>query len=127
MAQKRRFTFSKAERLKSKKKIEELFKNGSSFHLYPFLVRFVSKGEEDTTNEVMISVPKKYHKLAVKRNLIKRRVREAYRLNKHLLNENCANGFLLAFMYLSNDILSFQEIQEKLTSALHRLSKEVEA
>lgn len=121
----KRFTFSKSERLKSKKKIEELFKNGSSFHLYPFLVRFLPQ-KESTVNEVLISVPVKYQKLAVKRNLIKRRMREAYRLNKHILSETNSGGFLLAFIYLSNDILAFKEIEKKLTLVLNRLSKEAQ-
>ena len=125
IAHKNKFTFKKSERLKGKKKIEELFKNGSSFHLYPFLVRFQAR-KEVSTNEILVSVPKKYQKLAVKRNLVKRRIREAFRLNKHILSDARSSGFLLAFIYLSNDIMTFKDIEKKLTLVLHRLSKEAQ-
>jgi ribonuclease P protein component len=116
------YSFSKKERLTHKKMIEELFKNGSFFHLNPLQIRFLSR-DDLTNNQVLISVSKKYHKKAVSRNKIKRRLREAYRLNKHLLPE--APMFLVAILYLSKDEMSFEELQNKLTLGLKRLGNQI--
>jgi ribonuclease P protein component len=79
-------TFHKSERLCSKKAIEALFKNGKSFYSPPFLIVWAySNSEIPYPAQVAFSVSKKWVKLAVKRNLIKRRTREAYRKNKAIL------------------------------------------
>jgi ribonuclease P protein component len=79
-------TFSKTERLCSKKAIEDLFENGKSFYCFPFLIVWsFSNSEIPGPAQVAFSVSKKTFKLAVSRNLIKRRTREAYRKNKALL------------------------------------------
>ncbi len=83
------FTFKKAERLKSRKVIELLFKDGKSFGAYPLRLVFL-KNEEPRSNapvQFTVSVPKRSFKSAVARNRIKRKVREAWRLNKHWLYE----------------------------------------
>ena len=79
-------TFSKSERLCSKKAIEALFQDGRSFYCFPFLIVW-ALGTSDMLYpaQVAFSVPKKGFKLAVTRNLIKRRTREAYRKNKAIL------------------------------------------
>ena len=79
-------TFCKSERLCSKKVIEALFKNGKSFYCSPFLIVW-AYGTSDMPYpaQVAFSVPKRGFKLAVARNLIKRRTREAYRKNKAIL------------------------------------------
>lgn len=78
--------FSKSERLCSKKAIEALFKDGKSFYCSPFLIIWTySISDMPLPAQVAFSVPKKGFKLAVIRNLIKRRTREAYRLNKATL------------------------------------------
>ena len=84
----RRYTLAKTERLCSKKLIERLFSGGNnSFPAYPLRVVYMWISSEEGTADVsmMISVPKKRFKHAVKRNRVKRQVREAYRLNKHIL------------------------------------------
>ena len=79
-------TFSKSERLCSKKAIEELFENGKSFYCAPFLIIWAySTSDKPFPAQVAFSVSKKGFKLAVTRNLIKRRTREAYRKNKACL------------------------------------------
>ncbi len=75
-----KFTFKKSERLSSKKDIQELFNNGSSFYLYPFKV-ITLPADTSKLHQVLFSVPKRLFKRAVDRNLLKRRMREAYRLN----------------------------------------------
>jgi ribonuclease P protein component len=81
------YTFCKEERLKSRKIIQELFEKGKIIHHYPFkiLYAYKSTGESKFPAKIAISVSKKNFKRAVDRNRIKRKVREAYRLNKHAL------------------------------------------
>ena len=70
------YSFSRAERLTSKIKIEELFKKGSSFRLKKIQIILLSQ-QSKRDRKVIISVPKKNHKTAVNRNRIKRIIREA--------------------------------------------------
>lgn len=115
----KQFGFSAKERLKSKKKIEELFKNGSSFFTHPFLVKYLPATGSDC-NQIVITVPKKYVRSAVMRNRIKRRIREAYRLNKHL--HPGTNHFFIAFLYLSKEDIGHKKTNDKLKLILSRLS-----
>lgn len=112
------FSFPKSERLYKKKDIQELFDKGSSFYLYPFRV-IVQKQPESTINQVLFSVSKKNFKRAVDRNLIKRRMREAYRLNKSALPE--APKLQMAYIYTAKDILDFGQIRDKMISSFKRL------
>lgn len=114
------YTFLKEERLCSKKHLDLLFKNGSSFLLYPFRISYLFVSEPTTFRvQVVISVPKKRYKRAVDRNLIKRRIREAYRLNKaeqlyKILASNQKN-LLLSIQFVGKEILEFEFLQQKLT------------
>lgn len=116
--------FPRAERLRSKKLIEELFSKGSSFHLYPFRVVFIYAEEaSDTMPQFLVSVSKRNFKKATDRNKIKRRIREAYRLNKHRLtiDSKGRNPILLAYIYTAKEILDFHTIEGKLTASFSRL------
>ncbi|SNS96824.1 ribonuclease P protein component [Ekhidna lutea] len=114
-------SFSKQEKLTSKKKIEGLFKKGSSFYLGDFQVRHL-RSAIPGPNQILISVPKRNFKRAVDRNLLKRKVREAYRLNKHLIdNVDDKSQHYIAFIYLSKQILTFDNIQTQLIKCLERL------
>jgi len=113
--------FPKTERLHSRKLIKELFEKSSSFFLYPFKVIFLptSSGE---TNQVLISVSKKKLKRAVHRNLIKRRIREAYRLNKQLhVCEETGASKRIGLIYVSSDLMEYGDIQKKLIRILSKL------
>ncbi len=129
-----RCTFSKAERLSSKKVIERLFKKGSpetgSVFSYPFSVLYLR--DEGSVEEVpaepglpaiLISVSKRNFKRAVDRNLIKRRIREAYRLNKTLLfpSETARPPAYLAFVYIAKEILGFEELEKKMKFVLRQV------
>ncbi|WP_026951758.1 ribonuclease P protein component [Algoriphagus mannitolivorans] len=117
------YRLTKSERLHAEKLIKELFHEGSSFFLYPFKVLFLRKIElSGQTNQVLISVSKKKIKRATGRNLIKRRVRESYRLNKHLLPQD---GVILGFIFVGNPEMPFSEIQAKMAQTLSKLSKEI--
>jgi len=119
------FSFSKKEKLCSQKVIEELFSSGRSFIKYPLRVVFMVQEEQPDTNmKVLVSVSKRRFKRAYKRNLLKRRIREAYRLNKHhifpLLEKNNTN-IVIAFVYLSMETLPYSEIEKAMTATLESL------
>ena len=121
-AQPASYTFPKEEHLCSKRLIALLFSKGSSFNLYP--LRFVYLTPQDMSpdqTQVLISVSKRYFKRATDRNRLKRQMREAYRLNKHLLTQ-CPElaPRLLGILYIGKEKKSFATIQKKLISGLER-------
>lgn len=124
-------TLSKSERLNSKIAIEKLFSGGSkSFSLFPLRVVFMltEKKEGAAEASLLISVPKKRFKRAVKRNRVKRQIREAYRKNKHLLLnllEEKEQNLMIAVIYLSNELISSAEVEEKLNSLLVRIAEKI--
>lgn len=77
--------------------------------------------KDSSTNQVLISVPKKNHRNAVNRNRIKRLIREAYRQNQHIISEVSEEKLLIAYIYVSEDILRYKEIETKLKKVLLRL------
>jgi len=117
------FGFPKAERLCGKKKIEELFADGSSFFLHPFLVKYLPVVQGP--HRLLITVPKKKFKRAVDRNRIKRLIREAYRLHKHRLCDQPDVFFHVGFIYQDNSILPYAEIEQKVIILLKRLSDQM--
>jgi ribonuclease P protein component len=118
------FSLKKHEILRSKKKIQELFEHGSSFFLYPFKIHFIPQENSENT-QVLFSVSKRNFKKAPDRNLIRRRMREAYRLNKNILVSNLKEPFSMsiALVYISKSVLPFSEIENKLKQVFVRLSK----
>ena len=114
------FSFSKAERLSSKKSIQELFDKGSSFYLHPFKIYFL-KTKQSELNQLLISVPKSNFKRAVDRNVLKRRIREGYRLNKSLLSPD--KKFLIAYIYSAKEILPSAVIHQKIISSLKKITE----
>lgn len=121
----------KAERLNSRNIIEKLFAGGSkSFSIFPLRVVFmnIEKGEKSQSS-ILISVPKKRFKRAVKRNRVKRQVREAYRKNKHdllnVLNEK-EYGVAIAFIYLSNELYPTEKIEETTKLIIEKLIRKLE-
>ncbi|MHA7131253.1 ribonuclease P protein component [Algoriphagus namhaensis] len=117
------YRLPKSERLHSEKLIKELFSEGSSFFLYPFKVIFLkSEKLEQEATAVLFSVPKKKIKKAHDRNLVKRRMKEAYRLNKHSLT--VAAPIFLGLVYVSHELMEFSQLQSKITKVLHRLNEE---
>lgn len=117
------FKLPKNERLHAEKLIKELFNEGSSFFLYPFKVHFLKKeGLIGLPNQVLFSVSKKKIKKATGRNFIKRRLKEAYRLNKQILP---LNGIILGLIFVGKAEMSFAEIQPKMVQALNRLNQEL--
>jgi ribonuclease P protein component len=124
-------TFSKEERLCSRKYLDLLFKNGSSFLLYPLRVSYLFVDEVAAFPvQVVINVPKRRYKHAVDRNLLKRRIREAYRLQKqdglypYLINNN--QLLLLSLQFVGKQKYEFAFIEKKLTAVLKKLHASLE-
>ncbi len=112
------------ERLKSKKRIKELFDSGHSFGMYP--LRAVWKGVEqnpsDCPVQIAVSVPKKKFPSAVARNRIRRQVREAYRLHKQLLDPSNPPAALM-ILYTGQEALPWTEIEPAMIRLLKKLNK----
>lgn len=111
-------TLPKTERLHGKTNISELLAKGRHGNVPQMRYLFSSNGTQ--TNRIMISVPKKSFKRAVKRNLLKRRIRESYRKQKHTLS---VNGVDVLFMYSKKEILSYEEIYSAIGSIIERINR----
>lgn len=119
------FTLHKEERLSSQKLIEELFNSGDSFLSYPLKVVFLkTELPQPQPVQAAFTVSKRNFKRAVKRNLLKRRIREAYRLNKPAFYQEIAAKELqlaIMFVYIGKDIAEFPVIEKGMVSAFKKL------
>nr|WP_322624986.1 ribonuclease P protein component [uncultured Flavobacterium sp.] len=110
----KRYTYGKAEKLKSHTLISALFVDARSVSKYPLrLVYKPLEPGEGIVTQVGVSVSKKHFKRAHDRNLFKRHLREAYRLNKHLLLDTVDKPYAIMFFYQTKDRLTHTEIMEK--------------
>jgi ribonuclease P protein component len=118
-------TFDKSERLCSRKIISGLFENGSVFYTSLFKVVWeVSKVTLPAPAQVTFSVSKKKFRLAVTRNLLKRRMREAYRKNKsilyeHLIAENTQMVFVIILK--GNSVTDYLSIEKSMKEIINKL------
>ena len=123
-------SFPKSEHLCGEKRITRVFTQGEAFICYPLRVVFLINQKPDKEPvQVMVSVPKKRFKRAVKRNRIKRLIRETYRLNKQSFVENLIEKQIqiqIAFNYVSDEELDFVAIEKKMKIALQKLNERIE-
>ena len=121
-----RNTLSKSERLYKNKQIEQLFSSGEAFIAYPLRIVYSKRerNEEQPDIAIMVSVSKKKFKRAVKRNRIKRLVKEAYRLNKspfYDISKKYDIGLDIAFLYLKNELSDYIEIEKAVLKTANML------
>ena len=123
------FKYPKKEKLCSKILISKLFENSYRLSKYPLKLLWI---EAELTAEVpiqsTISVSKRRFKKAVTRILLKRRIREAFRLNKNELYENVIaenKQIALMIIYQSNDILPYSDIEKSIKFLFEELAKRV--
>ena len=114
-----RHTLPKKERLCGKTGISKLLANGKHGNIPGFRFCYLS-GYQLDYNRIMVSVPKKIFKRAVKRNLLKRRIRESWRLQKETLN---ATGVDILFTYSTKEILKFEDIQAAVAKVIEKINK----
>ena len=123
-------TFSKEERLCSHRLIGFLFAKGHSYHMKPFRITWIRKQlEVSSPAQVLISVPKYNFHQAADRNLIRRRMKEAYRLNKQLLYDSLSDTghqIILCITYTAKEIVTYNFIEAKIILLLQRLIEENE-
>lgn len=123
-------TFSKKEHLCGEVRIGRLFAEGKAFIAYPLRVVYsVHAATDDVRVKVLVNVPKKRFKRAVKRNRLKRLMREAYRLNKSDITEFCLNKNIqmqIAFNYVSDQEMDFKEIESKMILALRKIQSKAD-
>ena len=132
----------KGERLCSKKLIDTLFGTGGSHAMTAYPLKAVyrlidCKSETSVSKEaivesnvqVLVSVPKKHFKRAVKRNRVKRQVREAYRKHKSYVtlrvNELTDKQLLIAFIWLSNELMDSVTIEQRVCNLLQRIGERI--
>ena len=109
------FKYSKKDKLKSKKHIEQLFNDGKAVTVYPLRLIYLKTAFDDNSNlKTGVSVSKKLHKTAVARNRIKRLLKEAYRLNKPLYFNNSSTSYAFMILYLSKDGTTFDKLNENI-------------
>ena len=104
-------TFSKKERIVSKKLMETLFE----------------KGDSQAVTQVLISVPKKRFKHAVDRNRVKRQVRESFRRHKETIYEHLIadRQLLVAFIWLSDRHYVSAEVERRVSKLLQKIAQQL--
>ena len=126
----KRNTLGRGEHLKSEKSITGLFETGKSLSLHP--IRLIYQPVPPSNNfpvKVGFAVPRKNFKRAVDRNLLKRRMREAYRLKKNLLvlsdNPGLIQGIDIMLVYQGHTIEDYNKISESIAGLLKKLAAKI--
>lgn len=127
------YTLSKEERICSKKLVEKLFGGGGSHSMVSFPLRAVYMTLPREANEpqaqIMVSVPKRRFKRAVKRNRVKRQVREAYRHSKHIIVDAMAahadSKIAIVFIWLDDNLHPSDHVARSVNSLLCRITEKL--
>ncbi len=118
-----KLTLGKKERLKSRKAIEQLFREGRRFTISPFRIFYLTRAE--TGLQFGTGVGTRNFKKAVDRNRIKRLSREAWRLQKSSLQkalEEKNTGLHIFLIYTGNEMVDYSFVYEKLTTIIKKLA-----
>jgi ribonuclease P protein component len=123
-------TFTKEERLYKKSIIDKLFSEGKGFIIDPFRIVWLDHRLDSIfPAQILIAISKKKFKRAVDRNLMKRRIREAYRKNKEQLYTFLKKNnfsYVIGIIYIADKLTPYKEIDQKIKLVLQRLQTEYE-
>ena len=114
-------TLPKSERLSGRSAVSALMSKGRWGFSGGLKYCYLRNEPSDGANRIMVSVPKRFFKRAVKRNLLKRRMREAYRTQKSMLGPSSID---ILFLYNSKEVNDFQTIKEEVSVILKNISDE---
>lgn len=119
-------TLPKRERLCSFGALRRLFGEGKGGFVYPLRYVVYVEGATDASAEVLFSTPKKFLKRANKRNLVRRRMREAYRLNKDILLDSGKEFEAdIALIYSTKEVLDYQIIENAIKKILRNIVEQM--
>jgi len=120
----KKFTYTKSEKLKSRKLLNQIFAEGKSLNAFPLKLTYrIQDVDGIGTAKVGVGVSSRYFKKAVNRNRVKRLLREAYRLNKYLLADLLPENkqINLFILFIGKDLAETNLIAEKLPMILQKL------
>jgi ribonuclease P protein component len=113
--------FPKKEKLKSEILIRRVFEDGKSITSYPLKLIYLPIDERSEVKiQCGVTAPKRNFKSAVKRNRIKRLLRESYRLNKEKIFNNIEGSFAFLFLYLGDEMPEYQDVQKHMKVILKK-------
>ncbi|MGB5420320.1 ribonuclease P protein component [Algibacter sp.] len=119
-------TYSKKDKLKSKKLIDQLFTEGQSVSAFPLrLVYLGASFEDEVIAKTGVSVSKRNFKTAVDRNRIKRLLREAYRLNKATFFNNLTTQHAFMILYIGKDKPTFTQVETRMKVLFEKFSSKI--
>ena len=122
-------TLGKRERIVSRKLIELLFSKGCNRTLSAFPLRIVfmvkTREENEEPVQILVSVSKRHFKRAVKRNRVKRQIREAYRHHKTILAEKIVEdkSLAIAFVWQADELYDSQQVERCVEKLLGKVAE----
>lgn len=124
------FSLGRSYSLKSKKAIDQLFESGKKINAYPFSLWFNELSSSEIPRfQFVISAPKKKFRTAVQRNRIKRRCREAIRLNKSSFEKTLSHRgkqIQLFLIYIGDDYPERSFLEKKVTTLFNKVIQQLD-
>jgi ribonuclease P protein component len=124
--------FKKYERLTGEKRIDALFASGASFSSFPFRVVWsvVKREDDESTVKILFSIPKRIFGKAHDRNLMRRRIREAYRLHKEelilLVEKDKVNQLVMAVVFTGKELLAYSQVEPRVIKMIAAMIQQYE-
>lgn len=118
-------SLTRTERLRTLGAVRRLFESGEGGFVYPLRYLYFAESDTESSVRVLFSVPKRYHKRANKRNLLRRRTKEAYRLNRYLLTLSAPAALDLALIYSSKERSDYRRIEQAVRKILKSISEKL--
>ncbi len=121
-------SYPKKEKLKSKKRIEQLFLEGKNVTSFPLKLIYLETALPDPIKiQAGVAVSKKRFKSAVKRNRVKRLLREAYRLNKTIVTDNTQSSYAFLILYIGKELPTYTVIEKQLQQLFQKFNAKTNA